>query len=84
MALKEKLIKFYEYMTAHPLSFSRMLGIFGIGVVSLISFLVAQVVLWVLSGWLIFAEIILFFLWLAMLATNAGREEDLKRKKRGW
>lgn len=84
MAVKEKLCKFYNYMTAHPLTYSRMLGIFGLGVVALVTFIVSQVVLWMLSGWFILVEIIMLVLWFAMLATNAGREEEMYRRKRGW
>lgn len=78
--VKEKLVKFYNFMTAHPLSFARVVGCFTIGTAVVVASLAAQVIMGMISGWFLFLEIVLGFLWLIMKIINNGREQEIKRK----
>lgn len=84
--MKEKLTKAFLWLTAHPLTFSRILLIAASIVLAIVLFIVSQAVLIAVSGWLIVAEIAAGFLYFAMIIINKGRQEGIDRAagRRRW
>lgn len=82
--VKEKIKRGWNWMTAHPISFGRMLGMAGIGITLAFSFIILQIVLGAISGWLLILEILLAALYFVMCAINGSRQLEIDRKKRGY
>lgn len=82
--LKEKIGKGWAWLTAHPLTFTRVIAGVITGLILVVAFLVTQFILGSISGWLIILEVLLVAMYAFMVVVNAGRQEELDRKARRW